>query len=215
MRFATVSAIEALKDISRCTGVYDLVRPALQQRRFRAWVRRGKKGPAPDLLKEHAIRQYALERGARILVETGTFRGDTLASVYDAFDKLYSIELSADLHARASRRFRRMPKIQLLQGDSGQILPRILEQIDQPALFWLDAHYSSGVTARGFEDTPIRAELAAILAHPVQGHVILIDDARHFSPEFGYPSLADVERFVRQTAPQCSFAVEHDLIRVV
>jgi hypothetical protein len=210
-----VSAIEALKDISRFTGVYDLVRPVLQERRFRDWVRRGKTGPAPDLLKERAIRQYASERGARILVETGTFRGDTLASVYDAFDKLYSIELSPELHARAKRRFRRMPKIQLLEGDSAQALPGVLEQIDRPALFWLDAHYSSGVTARGFEDTPIRAELAAILSHRVQGHVLLIDDARHFSPEFGYPSLAEVERFVHETAPQRSFRVEHDLIRIV
>ena len=206
---------ERFRDVIRRIGLYSLVRPVLQARRYLAWVWRGKTGAAPDALKERLVRDYARRYCFMTLIETGTYRGDMLAAVEGSFDVLYSIELSPELHLRAVRRFKGKPKIRLLQGDSAQVLPEVLSKLAKPALFWLDAHYSAGVTARAFADTPIRAELAAVLAHPVSGHVILIDDARQFSPEFGYPTLEELEAFVFEQCPTREFIVEHDIIRIL
>jgi hypothetical protein len=206
---------EIIKDALRITGAYQVIRPYLQSRRYRLWIKNGRTGAAPDILKEETIRQYAKDRHARILVETGTYRGDTLAAVKGAFDELYSIELSQDLYRRALRRFRKEPKIHLLYGDSASVLPELLRSLTSPAVFWLDAHFSSGVTARGLLDTPIWSELSAILSHDVMGHTVLIDDARHFSPAYGYPSIEELEEHVHRLAPSRDIQVRDDIIRIV
>jgi hypothetical protein len=48
---------------------------------------------------------------------------------------------------KAKHRFRADPNIHILQGDSGEILPKIMGDISQPCLFWLDEHYSGGINA--------------------------------------------------------------------
>lgn len=49
-----------------------------------------------------------------------------------------------------------------------------------PTLFYLDGHWSSGVTGRGASDCPIIPELDAIFARGNHDDVVLIDDARLF-----------------------------------
>jgi hypothetical protein len=46
-------------------------------------------------------------------------------------------------------------QITVLQGDSGNVITRVMQEVFQPVLFWLDAHYSGGITARGELDSPI------------------------------------------------------------
>ena len=48
-----------------------------------------------------------------------------------------------------------------------------------PAVFWLDAHWSGGETARGATECPVLGEIAAIRAHSPE-HAILVDDAALF-----------------------------------
>ena len=91
----------------------------------------------------------------------------------------------------------------------------MLTKLSAPALFWLDGHYSGGATARAELDTPVIAELRAILGHPVKGHVLLIDDAREFVGANGYPTLAAVEEMIRAADPGASYDVRDDIIRVV
>ena len=38
-------------------------------------------------------------------------------------------------------------EISIIQGDSGKILNSITNKLKKPAIFWLDGHYSSGITA--------------------------------------------------------------------
>ena len=84
--------------------------------------------------------------------------------------------------------------VEILHGDSGVVLPELLRRISEPALFWLDAHYSTGETVRGELDTPIEQELKAILNHSVRNHVILIDDARNFIGTNDYPTAEKIEQ---------------------
>jgi hypothetical protein len=78
----------------------------------------------------------------------------------------------------------------------------------------LDAHYSGGITAGSERSQPVLDELAAILAHPVSGHVILIDDARGFTGEEASPKMEELQRLVALHKPRWTFKVRDDIIRV-
>ena len=117
---------------------------------------------APEV-KHAVIAGHARRYAPRVFVETGTFMGDTLAAVKDRFARLYSIELSYPLFKKAQARFAGDPKIVLACGDSAATLPKLLDQIHEPCLFWLDGHYSGGATAKGGKSTPIHEELESNL----------------------------------------------------
>lgn len=115
----------------------------------------------------------------KIFVETGTRHGDMIEMVGSHFEKTYSIELDPELYRKARERFDGRGDVTLIEGDSGEAISTVLAEIHEPALFWLDAHGNT-VPVDGPNPAPIKKELEAIFAHPVTGHVILIDDARHF-----------------------------------
>ena len=178
------------------------------------WDRAGRPVPPPPAYKQNTVRDYGRRFGLQTLVETGTFTGDTVAAGKDQFRRIYSVELSPRLARLAGRRFRRDAHITVLQGDSEAVLPRILSDIHEPCLFWLDGHYSGGATALGRSATPILSEIEMILAHPVRDHVILVDDAREFGLADGYPTLEGLRALVIGRRPDLGFAVQDDIIRV-
>ena len=184
------------------------------QRDLVAWQRAGKPVPPPHLAKQQVLRHYARTYGLRILVETGTFYGDMVEAMRADFDRVYSIELSKELHQRATQRFSGVENVELIQGDSGTELGNVLKRIEQPALFWLDGHYSAGPTAKGHKDTPIFEELEHILSAQALPHVIIIDDARCFGADADYPSLDELGEFVRQKRPAADILVQDDSIRI-
>lgn len=147
-----------------------------------------------------------------IFVETGTFRGEMIEAMRKKFDTIYSIELADILYERAREKFCKYPHIKLYHGDSGVELPKILKEINEPAIFWLDAHYSGGETARGQTNTPIVRELQAIFNHPIKNHVILIDDAGDFDPKNEYPTSTAIENLARQN--NYSFDMVENIFRI-
>ena len=185
-----------------------------EELRLLRWVGKGRPAPPPHIVKQRAITEYAKKHGLTTLVETGTFRGDMVAAMLHRFDTIYSIELSESLYQSACRRFAGYLHVHLVQGDSGAKLADIVSQLNHPALFWLDGHYSGGDTARGDEDTPIFQELATLLSEQPLRHVILIDDARCFGTEPGYPTLEQVQAFVNRRSPGAGFSVASDSIRI-
>ena len=180
-----------------------------------AWIRAGRPVPPPHTVKQMTVRVYAYRFGLRILIETGTYYGDMVAAMEPDFGLIYSIELGADLHQRAVERFAGHGSVVLIQGDSGVELGRLLPQVQRPALFWLDGHYSEGVTAKGPKDTPIMEEIDHILAADDIGHVVIIDDARVFGSDPAYPTVADLTRTVRERWPAAKVVVSDDSIRVL
>ena len=200
-----------MKESIKRLPVYPFFRDA---RILLRWILAGRPVPPPHLVKQRAVRAYAARFHISIFVETGTYRGDMVEAVKRDFTQVYSIELGADLHRIAQERFASDPNVSILQGDSGEVLHRLLPHIDQPALFWLDGHYSEGDTARSALITPIRSELDQILAHPLASrHVILIDDARLFNGEDDYPTLDSLNAvLVRAGFP--AYHVRDDIIRI-
>ena len=131
-----------------------------------------------------------------------------------SFTRILSFELDEKLAAQASERFAGDKHVEIIQGDSGKLLGDYLATIKEPCLFWLDGHYSGGITAKGSLETPIKNELQFIFSHPVAGHVILIDDARCFTGENDYPTIAELQHFVKAQKPDLQFSVDTDVIRI-
>ena len=132
----------------------------------------------------------------------------------DHFEKLISIELSQPLFDQAVDRFGKDSHIQILQGDSGEVLKEVMKYLQEPALFWLDGHYSSGLTAKTDKNTPVLEELKTILTSPYN-HGILIDDARLFTGEEDYPSIDELCSLVKEYASERSVEVADDIIRII
>lgn len=179
-----------------------------------AWVLKGRLLPPPGDVKEWVVVKYARKHRLQILIETGTFEGEMVEAMLKRFRVIHSIEIFEPLYLKSQNKFSGIKHINLHHGDSGSCLPKVLGSINEPALFWLDAHYSGDGTGRGNTDTPILKEIAHIFDHPVRNHVILIDDARLFLGENGYPSIEELRKFVGSRKPRSAFLVQDDIIRI-
>jgi hypothetical protein len=204
--------MSGLRALWRSASMLPALRPFTRWRVARAWRRSGSPLPPPHVVKQQQLIRFARRTGVRTLVETGTHTGEMVEAMRPYFDRIVSIELLPEFYEQARRRFAGVPSVELLFGDSGEIIPHVLAGLNAPALFWLDGHVTGGKTARGAEDTPIMAELAAVLRHHVRGHVILIDDARLFTGADGYPSIDAVRAAVRSTHPDVPVTVNDDAI---
>jgi len=150
-------------------------------------------------LKQSILQKYTNE----IFVETGTYAGNGIQTALDCgFTKIYSIESDEKFAEMARNRFSKEieeNKVEIIIGDSAQVLPEVLNKIDKPATFWFDAHFET----RGSEHEadineieivtrcPILFELEALKNHPIKNHKILIDDITVFNgfrKSLGYES---------------------------
>jgi hypothetical protein len=114
----------------------------------------------------------------KTFVETGTNEGETIETASAYFPKCITIELSKELYEKVSKRLEHTDII-FEYGDSTIVLARLAEEIKEPAIFYLDAHFSGGDTARGNEDVPLLNEVA-ILGKRSFSDIIIIDDASLF-----------------------------------
>lgn len=206
--------MEIIKQAYKDTFIFDIVRNFRGKQQVQNWEQSGRPSKTPHLVKEQAVLNFANKFSIQILIETGTFKGDMISACRNRFAKIYSIELDKSLHEQAKLRFKKFKHINLLEGDSGLVLPQIMKQINQPCLFWLDGHYSGGITARGKIDTPISQELNCILNHQVVNHVILIDDAHEFTGQNGYPKIEDILLFINQNYLHLKIEVIDNIIRI-
>ena len=206
--------LRKIKSMIKHTLLYEIISPVWQRIELRFWEKKGKPIPLPRLMKQAIIKQYAREFSIDTLIETGTYLGDMVHATKDTFSKIVTIELNKYLFERAKKKFARFDHISVIEGSSAEVLPQILIDITQPCLFWLDAHYSGGITAKDKLETPIIQELSYILHHSVAEHVILIDDAREFVGRNGYPTIQKLQNLTFERHPDWIFEVKDDIIRI-
>ena len=180
------------------------------------WRREGRPVPPPPAFKRRMIRSLARERGIKVLVETGTYLGDTVAALLPYFRKIYSVEVNPGFYEIASQRFADRTKVHLICGDSSVELGGIVEKLDQAAVFFLDGHLEFAATAVSEEASPVLKELECILRAKERGHVVLVDDARCFGVPFsGYPTVGKVKTLVAEVRPDSRVEVVNDIIQIL
>ena len=191
----------------------------LKKRRYKIqfyeWKENACPIPVPHIVKQMTIEEYKNKYGYEVLVETGTFLGDMVEAQKKRFRKIVSVELGVDLFNRATKRFKNDKNITIIQGDSGKVLPKIVLEINEPAIFWLDGHYSAGITAKGEKECPIFEEIDAIFSSKKFNHILLIDDARCFIGEGDYPTIEQLTEHVRSKNEKYQVEIKHDIIRYV
>lgn len=177
-----------------------------------AGIRLSRRSSPQHSTKQCLLLHYAEKYHLTTLVETGTYMGDMIYAMKNHFTALYSIELDHDLAVNAKKRFANHPHITILEGDSAKLLPKVLQNIKGNTLFWLDGHYSGGVTAKGDSETPIMQELKAILTSDISNCVIAIDDANLFNGGTqDYPTIDDLKKICAQSRG-CELEVRDNII---
>ena len=168
----------------------------------------------PNDEKRAFIRSMGKLRPASVLVETGTFQGETIEALRGDFTRLITIELFEPLYAAAREKFRGDTHVEPYLGDSAVLLPGIIRDIPQPIVFWLDGHYSGPGTAHE-NICPVLAELDAIFARNREDDIILIDDARLFGWRQGYPSKGNIRSRVATRRPGATVKISSDIIAII
>lgn len=196
-------------------SVLNRLKRSQERKNLEKWENSGFPSPPPHIVKQIAIAEYHEKYKHNILVETGTFRGDMIEAQKKRFKKIISIELAVPLFEKAQKRFKNDANVILVQGDSGKVLSKVVNDINEPAIFWLDGHYSSGVTAKGDTECPIFGELDAVFNEKKLDHILLIDDARLFTGKGDYPTIEQVTQYIRNKNEKYQVEVKHDIIRYV
>lgn len=173
------------------------------------WERWGRHTAPIRQVKEYHLKKIAKDYRLKTFVETGTRGGATLQCMVPFCTKLHSVEVVKEAFERVKRRMAGEKKVHLYLGDSGKVLAKIIPKLNQPTLFWLDAHSET--------DNPILEELTVILdwynAHPLS-HVLVIDDLRCFGTHKAYPSMQDVESLVLKKVPSAKIDYKFDSFRI-
>ena len=218
-------AIDMLKSVKRRlkdTYFFDIYSKIRSIKHYWDWIESGRPVPPPHIVKRMTVLEYANRFNAEVFVETGTYLGDMVYAVRNSFKEIYSIELSLHLYNLAKKRFAGYDHIHIINGDSFDELKNVIGRTSGICLFWLDGHYSGGITAKGRKDTPIIEELEAILDSGLDNNVILIDDARTFSQDSAYPisgkgiypTIEQLQKIVHNKCDECVISLKHDIIRI-
>lgn len=157
---------------------------------------------------------------ADVFIESGTSYGGTTNAAKGIFKEIHTIELEDSFYAKAYARFVQDSHVHVYHGDSGQLLPHILNGLkERKIVCWLDGHYSGGTTAKGQSNTPILQELQALENAHRSDAIILIDDVCCFRPSMqeipdvalGYPTIQELKQAVLRINPAYQFIIYGDI----
>jgi hypothetical protein len=151
----------------------------------------------------------ARRTGARVLIETGTFRGVTTRRCARHFSRIYTIELDHDLAVMAKRTLKAYRNCEVIEGDATREVTKILKRSDvgNDLLLFLDGHFSGIGTARGECEEPALDVLKVIANHKRRVAGIVIDDFREFGCQPGWPTKGELLKSVEQLFPGREFTI--------
>lgn len=178
-------------------------------RRFDAGV---SAAPAAAAKRRHLLRLFR-EHRHEVFVESGTHLGDTVAFFVPHARRIFSVEIEPGLYAAAAERFADAPHVTLIQGNAVEWVPRIVDQLREGALVWLDGHYSGPGTGRGETNEPVAQILRRMgqldFAVPL---TIVVDDLRLFGVDPEFPTLADLFAAAKAACPTGQMYIDLDAL---
>tara|TARA_B100001250_G_scaffold407192_1_gene427540 strand:- start:419 stop:988 length:570 start_codon:yes stop_codon:yes gene_type:complete len=134
--------------------------------------------PELDLNFLKKIKDFKLE-DYPCFFETGTYMGNTILYMDQYFEKLYTVEIKEQLLNDVKSKYTGN-KINFYLGDSSIMLPKLVKRINKNTIFFLDGHWSAGITGKGKKDCPLYEELNGIMKNFKHKAIIIIDDFRLF-----------------------------------
>lgn len=184
--------------------------------RLNNWFKLNFSSPAPNIVKWNVMERWG---GHVAWIETGTYLGETTTQLSKNCILVISIEPEKSLFKNAEHKFRNTKNIVLLNGTSESKLREAINMAKMKKLFdvsfWLDGHFSEGLTYLGESECPVLFELT-VIADEFKGNfpiTILIDDIRNFSPTNqiirGYPSLTYLVEYANKN--NLFWTIEHDI----
>jgi hypothetical protein len=126
-------------------------------------------------------RKYPAFKKITSFVETGTYKGDTSLMAAKYFEKVFTMEIVEELYLGSKERATRegVTNITFYLGDSLDNLPKILPQIKEGAVFFIDAHQSGPDTSNNKKQlVPLFEELDIILTQELGPSLFIFDDVR-------------------------------------
>jgi hypothetical protein len=139
-------------------------------------------------IKRFNLKKIINEYHTEFFFETGTWRGDGIAyAAQFPFKKLYSSEIIHEIADNAKERFKSQKNIEIIEGNSTDVLNNKLAELKGNCLFWLDAHFpgaEEGLTHYNtFENEkvklPLEEEIYQLASIRKEfSDVIIIDDLR-------------------------------------
>ena len=121
-------------------------------------------------------------------------------------------EQSARYGMIAAEMEKKYKNIGLYFGSSEERLNEMISDIDEPIMFWLDAHFSGGDTAKADNGTssPLRKELDIIATHPIKEHTIIVDDFDVWEEHYGF-TMEDVKDMILKINKNYVFELSTDI----
>jgi predicted O-methyltransferase YrrM len=107
--------------------------------------------------------------GARVLIETGTFLGNTTVEFARLFQQVHTIEYMSSSYEYARERLALYPNVHCYLGNSVDVLPTILNELknEDMIMVYLDAHWHTD---------PLQGEILLLGQTFADRVVIIIDD---------------------------------------
>ena len=189
----------------------------INRRSLNNWYKINFSSPSPEFVKHQVIKKYNLQKS--LWIETGTYYGDTTKILSDISEKVISIELDKRLYDLAIKKFENLKKINVINGQSQNLLEDILKNESYKNLcLFLDAHTcldhitNKLVSKNETLETPIMIELNIIESYikKFNNVNILIDDIRLFDGKTkNYPNINEIVDWARKN--NSSWFIEHDI----
>jgi hypothetical protein len=134
-----------------------------------------------------------LKNNKKIFIETGTYIGQSTYNIQNLFSKLYTCEASKDLYKAAKNLFllTKSKNIKIYLNDSRNFLKSLKKTIANNSVFFLDAHYSTGITSKEYGRCPLLDELQIIIKKTSKP-IVVVDDIRTMNGKNGYPNLNEI-----------------------
>lgn len=115
-----------------------------------------------------------------VFIETGTLKAETAVKMCAVFDICHTIEGSKELYDEAQKNYGGS-RIHFHYGSSPEKLKVVIQDLDEPAVFFLDAHaYKSNLNIYTQDPAPLLRELEVLKDRKDYMDIIIIDDYRCF-----------------------------------
>jgi len=114
-----------------------------------------------------------------VAVETGILLGDTTRKMSGMFRHVISIDIATGIVEAATTALADLKNVELILGDSAQVVPELAKSIHEPVLWYLDAHWFPGANISRENPFPLWDELDAIAARTYPD-IVMVDDVHAF-----------------------------------